>query len=315
MSLRVVFMGTPGFARGVLERLTTSTHQVVGVVTVADKPAGRGQKLSTSAVKDFAVEQNLPLLQPTNLKDEAFTEALRSWNADVFVVVAFRMLPKSVWSMPKYGTFNLHASLLPQYRGAAPINWAIINQETKTGVTTFFIDDKIDTGAMILHRTSEIDERETFESLHDKLLTVGSELVVETLDGIFQGTIEPKVQLERETLREAPKLNKDNTKIDWTKNCTEVDALIRGLSPYPTAWSLFKEDETATTTKIFLATPKPELNSIPMGKIEVIGKELLVGCGSGALKIEELQLAGKKRVRAIDFINGLNRQKTQEFTS
>lgn len=315
MSLRVVFMGTPGFARGVLERLTTSTHQVVGVVTVADKPAGRGQKLSASAVKDFAVEQNLPLLQPTNLKDEAFTEALRSWNADVFVVVAFRMLPKSVWSMPKYGTFNLHASLLPQYRGAAPINWAIINQETKTGVTTFFIDDKIDTGAMILHRTTEIDERETFESLHDKLLAVGSELVVETLDGIFQGTIEPKVQLETETLREAPKLNKDNTKIDWTKNCTEVDALIRGLSPYPTAWTLFKEDDTTTTTKIFLATPKPELNSIPVGKIEVIGKELLVGCGSGALKIEELQLAGKKRVRAIDFINGLNRQKTQEFTS
>ncbi len=306
-------MGTPAFAKGVLEQITKSEHRVVGVVTVADKPAGRGQKLQTSAVKDFAVEQSIPVLQPTNLKDESFLEALRELNADVFVIVAFRMLPKVVWAMPQHGTFNLHASLLPQYRGAAPINWAIINQERKTGVTTFFIDDKIDTGALILSEEISISERETFGTLHDKLQEIGSSLVVETLNCIENGTVNPQIQEENTALREAPKLNKDNAKIDWAKNCVEVDALIRGLAPHPVAWTQLDDETELVQTKIFSAVPVPERQDIPKGSLQLIGKELFVGCGSGALRIEELQVAGKKKIRATDFINGMNRNKRYTF--
>lgn len=306
-------MGTPAFAKGVLEQITKSEHRVVGVVTVADKPAGRGQKLQTSAVKDFAVEQNIPVLQPTNLKDEAFLETLRELNADVFVVVAFRMLPKVVWAMPQHGTFNLHASLLPQYRGAAPINWAIINQESKTGVTTFFIDDKIDTGAMILREEISISDRETFGTLHDKLQEIGSSLVVETLNCIENGSVNPQIQEENTALREAPKLNKDNTKIDWAKNCVEIDALIRGLAPHPVAWTQLDDETELVQTKIFNAVSVPERQDIPKGSLQLIGKELFVGCGSGALRIDELQVAGKKKIRANDFINGMNRNKTYTF--
>ncbi len=306
-------MGTPAFAKGVLEQITKSKHRVVGVVTVADKPAGRGQKLQTSAVKDFATAQEIPVLQPTNLKDETFLEALRQLNADVFVVVAFRMLPKVVWEMPERGTFNLHASLLPQYRGAAPINWAIINQETKTGVTSFFIDEKIDTGAMILKKEIFISDRETFGSLHDKLQELGSLLVVETLNGIENGSVNPQVQETHTALKEAPKLNKDNTKIDWSKNCNEIDALIRGLSPHPAAWTNLSDEIEIVPTKIFNGLAMPERQEIPVGQLHIIGKELYVGCGEGALRVDELQTAGKKRLRAIDFINGMNRSKKYTF--
>src|SRR5690606_2867521 len=233
--LRIVFMGTPDFAVGVLRKIVEAGKNIVGVITAPDKPAGRGRKLMASAVKEYALSQNLKILQPTNLKDEHFLEELKDLKANLQVVVAFRMLPKAVWQMPELGTFNLHASLLPHYRGAAPINWAIINNERKTGVTTFFIDEKIDTGFIISKKEIEIEERETAGTLHDKLMEEGAALVLETLGLIENENVNPKPQPQNEYLREAPKLTPENTRIDWTKPGKEIDAFIRGLSPYPVA--------------------------------------------------------------------------------
>ncbi len=241
--LRIVFMGTPEFAVGVLDAIIRNNYEVVGVITAVDKPAGRGQRLKFSAVKEYALKNELKLLQPTNLKDDNFLTDLKSLNANLQVVVAFRMLPEAVWRMPKLGTFNLHASLLPNYRGAAPINWAIINGERKTGVTTFFIDDKIDTGVMILSDQVEINSNETAGDLHDKLMNIGSNCVVKTLQLIETNKAQTTHQTDNPNIKTAYKLNKENCKIDWTKSVTEIHNLIRGLSPYPSAWCVFKDED------------------------------------------------------------------------
>jgi methionyl-tRNA formyltransferase len=228
--LRIVFMGTPEFAVGILDTILQHNYEVVGVITAADKPAGRGQKIKYSAVKEYALAHELPLLQPTNLKDESFLAELKALNANLQIVVAFRMLPKVVWEMPSLGTFNLHASLLPNYRGAAPINWAIINGETKTGVTTFFIDDKIDTGAMILNAETAIGESESAGKLHDRLMQLGSETVIQTLTLLEKGKVNTTIQQDTAEIKTAYKLNKENCKIDWTKPASDIHNLIRGLS-------------------------------------------------------------------------------------
>ncbi len=243
--LRIVFMGTPDFAVTILKTLVDNNYNIVGVITAPDKPAGRGRKLNESAVKKYAVSQNLHIMQPKNLKAESFVNELETLNVNLQVVVAFRMLPKIVWQMPKYGTFNLHASLLPNYRGAAPINWAIINGETKTGVSTFFIDEKIDTGEMILQESIDIDKNETAGSLHDKLMHLGSDLVLKTVELIKDGKVTTTPQPENVTIKTAYKLNNDNCKIDWTETIDNIFNKVRGLNPYPSAWSeLYNNDET-----------------------------------------------------------------------
>lgn len=265
--LRIVFMGTPHFALEIVKSIITNNHEVVGVVTVPDKPAGRGQKVQESPVKTFAVEQGLTLLQPTNLKDETFLSELQALNADVFVVVAFRMLPKAVWSMPSKGTFNLHASLLPQYRGAAPINWAIINKEKETGVTTFFIDEHIDTGAMILQESLPITAEETAGSLHDKLMHLGAKVVEDTLHLISEEKVETTIQPQHEELRTAHKIHKDTCHVQWNATVEDIDALIRGMSPYPTAWTNVSQGGNTFNMKIYEATPLREEHSLIPGSI------------------------------------------------
>ena len=247
--LRIVFMGTPEFAVGILDTIVKNNFEVVGVITATDKPAGRGQKIKYSAVKEYALEKGLTILQPSNLKDERFLAELKALNANLQIVVAFRMLPKVVWEMPKLGTFNLHASLLPNYRGAAPINWAIINGETKTGVTTFFIDDKIDTGAMILSKETIIEKEENAGMLHDRLMHIGSETVVATLNLIESNKVNTTIQEDNEGIKTAYKLNKENCKIDWNQSAENIHNLIRGLSPYPAAWCYFKDNSTEYTVK------------------------------------------------------------------
>src|SRR6187402_135603 len=251
--LRIIFMGTPEFAVGILDTIIKNNYEVVGVITAADKPAGRGQKLKYSAVKEYALENNLNLLQPTNLKDETFLGELKSLNANLQVVVAFRMLPKVVWEMPSLGTFNLHASLLPNYRGAAPINWAIINGETKTGVTTFFIDDKIDTGAMILSSEIAIDKNENAGLLHDRLMHLGCNTVIDTLKVIESDNATTTIQSDSTDIKTAYKLNKENCKIDWSKPINEIYNLIRGLSPYPASWCFFSDKGEEWNVKIYEA--------------------------------------------------------------
>ena len=297
-------MGTPDFAVGVLEKIVASGKQIVGVVTAPDRPAGRGRKLMASAVKEYALSQNLKVLQPTNLKDTSFLEELRSLDANLQVVVAFRMLPKTVWQMPKYGTFNLHASLLPQYRGAAPINWAIINGEEKTGVTTFFIDEQIDTGSIIANKTVTIENKETAGSLHDKLMVVGGELVLETLELIEKGSIKPKPQPNNDSLKEAPKLSPENTRVDWRKSGNEIDAFIRGLSPYPVAWTILQNKEESLKAKIYTAHFEKDNHNLEPGTLQVLKKELKVACLNGYIIIEEIQLPGKRKMDISSLLNG-----------
>lgn len=303
--LKIVFMGTPEFAVGILDTICQTKHEVVGVITVADKPSGRGQKVNTSAVKDYALKNNLKLLQPTNLKDEAFLNELQSLNANLFVVVAFRMLPEVVWKMPKLGTFNLHASLLPQYRGAAPINWAIINGEEKTGVTTFFIDEKIDTGAMILQTETLIDKNETAGELHDRLMTIGSQTVIETLDLIENGKVVPKQQDDSLISKTAYKLNKDNCKIDWNKNGIEVHNQIRGLSPYPAAWTQLKDGENEWNIKVYQSEFIPEEHNYTLRSVLTTKKELKIAVKNGFLLVKELQFPGKKKMKTYELLNGI----------
>ena len=304
-ALKIVFMGTPEFAVGILDSILKNNYDVVGVITAADKPAGRGQKIKYSAVKEYALEKNLHLLQPTNLKDEVFLAELKALNANLQVVVAFRMLPKVVWEMPKYGTFNLHASLLPDYRGAAPINWAIINGETKTGVTTFFIDDKIDTGAMILSDAISISNEESAGQLHDRLIEVGSSTVVKTLALIETGNWETKIQVESEDIKTAYKLNKENCKIDWTKSGTKIHNLIRGLSPYPAAWCYFKDENQEWNIKIYDAKFESEIHHETIGKILATKKEIKIAVIDGYIKIESLQFPGKKKMSSSELLNGI----------
>ena len=303
--LRIVFMGTPEFAVGILDTIIKNNYEVVGVITAADKPAGRGQKIKYSAVKEYALEHNLKLLQPTNLKDEAFLSELKSLNANLQVVVAFRMLPEVVWRMPKLGTFNLHASLLPNYRGAAPINWAIINGETKTGVTTFFIDDKIDTGAMVLNKEIGISPNENAGELHDRLMLIGSEAVVETLTLIEKGNVRTTIQQDNLETKTAYKLNKENCKIDWTKSATEIHNLIRGLSPYPSAWCIFKDNGQEWNVKIYEAKIIFENHSYTFGQIITSKKEIKIAVNNGFVQILSIQFPGKKKIQANELLNGI----------
>ncbi|TDR18615.1 methionyl-tRNA formyltransferase [Flavobacterium cheniae] len=304
--LRIVFMGTPDFAVGILDTIYKNNYDIVGVITAPDKPAGRGQKVSMSAVKEYALEKNLRLLQPTNLKSEEFLAELKSLDANLQVVVAFRMLPEVVWKMPKLGTFNLHASLLPEYRGAAPINWAIINGETKTGVTSFFIDDKIDTGAMILSKETEIGANETAGELHDRLMHLGSETVLETLQLIESGKATTTLQENNPDVKTAYKLNKENCKIDWSQSGNTIFNLIRGLSPYPAAWTFIKDGDQEWNVKIYLANFEEKTHSETIGKITTTKKEIFIATKDGLLKIESLQFPGKKRMLAHELLNGIS---------
>lgn len=299
-------MGTPDFAVGILDTIYKNNYDIVGVITAPDKPAGRGQKVSMSAVKEYALEKNLRLLQPTNLKSEDFLAELKSLDANLQVVVAFRMLPEVVWKMPKLGTFNLHASLLPEYRGAAPINWAIINGETKTGVTSFFIDDKIDTGAMILRKETKIGANETAGELHDRLMHLGSETVLETLQLIELGKATTTLQENNPEVKTAYKLNKENCKIDWTQSGKTIFNLIRGLSPYPAAWTFIKDGEQEWNVKIYSASFEEKALSDTIGKITTTKKEIFIATKDGVLKIESLQFPGKKRMLAHELLNGIS---------
>ena len=303
--LRIIFMGTPEFAVGILDTIVKNNYEVAGVITAADKPAGRGQKIKHSAVKEYALENNLHLLQPTNLKDEAFLEELKSLQANLQIVVAFRMLPKVVWEMPSLGTFNLHASLLPNYRGAAPINWAIINGETKTGVTTFFIDDKIDTGAMILSTETTIDTTENAGQLHDRLMVLGSDTVIDTLKLIENGKVTTTIQNDSSDIKTAYKLNKENCKIDWTQSTATIHNLIRGLSPYPAAWCYFADKNEEWNVKIYEATPIIESHNYTIGTLLCSKKDIKIATNEGFIQILSLQFPGKKRIAAAELLNGM----------
>ena len=303
--LRIVFMGTPEFAVGILDTIIKNNYEVVGVITAADKPAGRGQKLKYSAVKEYALCHSIPLLQPLNLKDEAFLAELKTLNANLQIVVAFRMLPKVVWEMPSLGTFNLHASLLPNYRGAAPINWAIINGETKTGVTTFFIDDKIDTGAMILSSEIPIDENENAGNLHDRLMELGSKTVIDTLEMIEKGNVSTVIQKDTADIKTAYKLNKENCKIDWTKSAQEINNLIRGLSPYPAAWCFFGDKNEEWNVKIYNATIISEEHNYAVGSLICSKKEMKIAVKNGFIQILSLQFPGKKKMNTPELLNGV----------
>jgi methionyl-tRNA formyltransferase len=305
-SLRIVFMGTPEFAVGILDGIIKENkHEIVGVITAPDKPAGRGQKLKYSDVKEYALEKKLTLLQPTNLKESSFLEELKALDANLFIVVAFRMLPKVVWAMPEYGTFNLHASLLPDYRGAAPINWAIINGETKTGVTTFFIDDKIDTGEMILSKEVPIGNDENAGVLHDKLMHLGSEVVLETLHKIANNEVQTTIQKDSPNIKTAHKLDKDNCKIDFSKNLSTLYNLIRGLSPYPAAWCFIKDENEEWNVKIYDAKMEIETHHYSIGKIITTKKEIKIAVLGGFIQILSLQFPGKKRMLASELLNGM----------
>ena len=304
--LRIVFMGTPDFAVGILDQIVKNNYNVVGVITAADKPAGRGQKIKYSAVKEYALANNLNLLQPTNLKDESFLGELKSLNANLQVVVAFRMLPKVVWEMPSLGTFNLHASLLPNYRGAAPINWAIINGETKTGVTSFFIDDKIDTGAMILSSEIEITPNENAGQLHDRLMNLGSKTVIDTLNLIEKGNVSTIIQEDHADIKTAYKLNKENCKIDWTKSAAEINNLIRGLSPYPASWCFFTDKDQEWNVKIYDSAIISEQHDYSTGKIISSKKELKIAVKDGYIQIFSLQFPGKKKMTTAELLNGIS---------
>ena len=297
-------MGTPDFAVATLKTLVEANYTIVAVITAPDKPAGRGQKLNESAVKHYAVSQNLTVLQPTNLKNEAFLNALRTLKANLQIVVAFRMLPKVVWQMPEYGTFNLHASLLPNYRGAAPINWALINGETKTGVSTFFIDEKIDTGDMIFQESIAIDPDENAGSLHDKLMEFGSKLVLKTIKSIQNDTVKTIPQLETPHIKTAYKLDKDNCKIDWNAPLGAIYNLIRGLSPYPAAWCTLQNGTDTLDIKIYRAEKEIVSHSNPVGTIISTKKDLKVAVSNGYIIIEEIKLPGKRAMDVKSLLNG-----------
>ena len=304
-NMPIVFMGTPGFAAYILDALVENGQNIAGVVTVADKPAGRGKKLHESEVKKTAIKHQLTVLQPTNLKDPEFIEALKALNASVFVVVAFRMLPELVWKIPSKGTFNLHASLLPQYRGAAPINWAIINGEKTTGVTTFFIDEKIDTGAVIDQMAVSIAESDTAGSLHDKLMVLGANLVQKTLLDIEKGTVNPKNQTKDSALKEAPKIFKEDCRIDWTKDGKFIENFIRGMSPYPTAWTHLNQDNERVILKVFEATFIKTSHYNEIGSIIKSKKELKIAVMDGFIALLKIQLPGKRAMHVFEVLNGL----------
>ncbi|MDP3360467.1 MAG: methionyl-tRNA formyltransferase [Lutibacter sp.] len=301
--LRIVFMGTPDFAVATLDALVKTKFNVVCVITAPDKPAGRGQKIQQSPVKKYALAQNLTVLQPSNLKSEEFLAQLKTLNGNLQIVVAFRMLPKTVWQLPKYGTFNLHASLLPNYRGAAPINWAIINGETKTGVSTFFIDEKIDTGNIILQEEVAIGDDETLGELHDKLMDVGSRLVVKTVQLIEKGTIETIKQPEIEE-KPAPKIFTETCKIDWDDSLSNIYNLIRGLNPFPAAWTTLFNNNEEIKVKIYNVKKEIASHQLKTGTLITSKNEIKVAVTKGYIILESLQLAGKKQMDSKSLLNG-----------
>lgn len=308
--LRIVFMGTPEFAVTVLREILEMKYKVVGVITAPDKPAGRGRKLQESAVKVFAASKGLRVLQPENLKSPQFIAELDKLQANVQVVVAFRMLPQVVWKLPEFGTFNLHASLLPDYRGAAPINWAIINGERTTGVSTFFIDEKIDTGEVILSKEVDIDPHENVGQLHDKLMHAGAALVTETLDLIRENKIETRKQVEKKDLKAAPKLTRENTKIDWSLPLEEIYNLIRGLNPYPSAWCYLKNGKETLTIKVYEVEKIEEVHNRECGTIILEeSKSIKVAVDAGFIKLIEMQLPGKRKMKVFDLLNGYQLEK------
>ena len=304
-NLRIVFMGTPEFAVATLDMLVQNSYKVVGVITAPDKPAGRGRKIHESSVKQYAKKAGLYIMQPTNLKDKEFLDDLRGLKANLQIVVAFRMLPKQVWSMPEYGTFNLHASLLPDYRGAAPINWAIINGEKKTGVTTFFIDEKIDTGELILQEATEIKPEDTAGDLHDNLMALGAELVLKTVSLIENNQVVTQKQPLDSKFKTADKINKEICKINWEKSAEKIYNHIRGLSPFPGAWSILNNDEELIVIKIYKAKWEKEKHNFKPGTIHFTKKELKVASSGGYVYLTELQLPGKRKMAIIDVLNGL----------
>ncbi|MDT3356422.1 MAG: methionyl-tRNA formyltransferase [Bacteroidota bacterium] len=320
---RIVYMGTPEFAVAPLDALVKAGYNVVGIVTVADKPSGRGLKLNESAVKKYAVEHNIPVLQPVKLKDPEFLSALEAFKADLFVVVAFRMLPEVVWKMPPLGTFNLHAALLPQYRGAAPINWAVINGERMTGATTFMIDENIDTGGIMLRQELRISETDTAGDVHDKLMPIGAELVVQSVEGIIERNIETRVQRSfiqgSEVLKPAPKLTRELCHIDWNDSTVAIYNLIRGLSPYPTAFTELVKDGEATQLKIYSAEKLGNPSGAAPGTVISDGKTFMqIATADGAISLKDIQLAGKKRMDIKAFLAGFREPqsyKTSEGTS
>lgn len=309
--LRIIYMGTPDFAVAPLKRLVENGYKIVGVVTMPDKPVGRHQnKLTPSPVKVYAEEQGLTLLQPERLKDETFLEALRSLRADLQIVVAFRMLPEVVWNMPRLGTFNLHASLLPQYRGAAPINWAIIQGEKETGITTFFLDHEIDTGKIIHRRAVPILEEDNAESVHDKLMVLGAELVQQTVDDILADNVTPLPQIQLQgdkPLQPAPKIFKETCRIDWTKDVQSTYDFIRGLSPYPAAWTTLHHDGKTSSLKIFASVKEYSPVDEPVGTVLTDGKTYLkISQSDGWQSVKVLQIEGKRRMNTADFLRGFH---------
>ncbi|MGE5428886.1 MAG: methionyl-tRNA formyltransferase [Methylococcaceae bacterium] len=310
---RIVFMGTPDFAVESLKALVENNYNIVGVITAPDKPAGRGRQLSESAVKKYAAEQGLYVLQPEKLKNPEFIAQLQNLKADLQIVVAFRMLPEMVWNMPHMGTFNLHASLLPQYRGAAPLNWAIINGEKETGVTTFLLDHEIDTGRIIFQQRIPIGDEDTVGDLHDQMMVLGADLVLKTVDALAQGNAEAVEQTaligSPETIKHAPKIFKDDCKIDWTKDTESVRNLIRGLSPYPAAWTelVHPDKGEVISAKIYEAKRDNSSLSAKPGTLVSDGKNnLKVACVDGWLSITDIQLSGKKRMKVDELLRGFH---------
>ena len=310
--LKIVFFGTPDFAVESLSRLVDGGYNVVAVVTMPDKPAGRGRQLQESDVKRYAVEHGLPVLQPVSLKDEAFIEELRAFNAQLFIVIAFRMLSEAVWQMPPLGTFNLHASLLPRYRGAAPINWAVMNGDSETGVTTFFLKHEIDTGDVIQQRSCPIDRHDNVEAVHDRLMVMGADMVLETVDAIIAGTVKPIPQDQMLTAGQqptpAPKIFKDTCRIDWGRPAEALYNHLRGLSPYPAAWTTLTDGEGNETILKIYATAEPEAfttDEVPTpGALLADRKTLRVACADGWLQVLSLQQSGKKRMDTDAFLRG-----------
>ncbi|MGL5562451.1 MAG: methionyl-tRNA formyltransferase [Tannerellaceae bacterium] len=308
--LRIVYMGTPDFAVESLKALVEGGYNVVGVITMPDKPAGRGHKIQYSPVKQYALEAGLPLLQPEKLKDESFLTELKALNADLQIVVAFRMLPEVVWNMPRLGTFNLHASLLPQYRGAAPINWAVINGDTETGITTFFLTHEIDTGRIIKQEKVAIEESDNAGIVHDKLMELGARLVVETVDAILDGSVESVEQSnfysDESVLKTAPKIFKETCLLDWGLSPKQVYDFVRGLSPYPAAWTeLLYPDGKIVSTKVFEVAYRNEHHELALGAIVTDSKNYVdVAVNGGFVSLIEIQQAGKKRMGVKDFLRG-----------
>lgn len=302
-------MGTPDFAVASLKALLDHKYNVVGVITAPDRPAGRGQAMRQSAVKEYAVYNSLRVLQPTNLKSQAFLEELKQLEANLQIVVAFRMLPKAVWQMPQYGTFNLHASLLPDYRGAAPINWAIINGEDRTGATTFFIDEKIDTGAIISQTECIITKEDSAGSLHDKLMTQGAELVIKTVKLVEKGDVKTYSQKQIAVVKEAPKLSKENSQIKWDRPVKAIYDQIRGLSPYPAAWTTLINYDESFYLKVYKASYTIEDHSLSLGTLLSDKKSIRVSVNGGYIWLEEIQLPGKRKMGVVDVLNGLKLDK------